>query len=295
LASSQVSASRLTSGDTIFMNNTHISSSHDTKFNIRIVDSEASSSTLQSTPTMVGFDLQKTYEGTTDVSSHSIGQSMVFSSYIKNNSPSIQRFLPGGGTPVESSGSAIYHFQSILDNGQSVDFDDGRMCVMRIDADVYALTGGQKEQWVFMEGRAATSTTYPKRLWQIQHDGDIVTKGNVTAFGALSNFLVVSDERLKTDVHTMSGSMDKILQLRPTEFTWKENQKQDVGFIAQEVEEIIPEVIEVSEGFINTDGEPEDKETEDIKTIAYPKLVPYLVDTIQQLNKRVKELEKKVK
>jgi len=39
----------------------------------------------------------------------------------------------------------------------------------------------------------------------------------------------------------------------------------------------------------------EGKETQEVKTISYPKLVPYLVDTIQQLNKRIEELEKKVK
>ena len=50
--------------------------------------------------------------------------------------------------------------------------------------------------------------------------------------------------------------------------------------INQEVEKVIPEVIETSRGFINTDN---DKER---KTIAYPKLVPYLVDTIQELTKR---------
>ena len=47
--------------------------------------------------------------------------------------------------------------------------------------------------------------------------------------------------------------MDKILQLRPTEFTWIEQDKQDIGFIAQEVEEIIPEVIEMTDGFIDTE------------------------------------------
>jgi len=31
------------------------------------------------------------------------------------------------------------------------------------------------------------------------------------------------------------------------------------------------------------------------KTISYPKLIPYLVDTIQELTKRIEELEKKVK
>ena len=63
----------------------------------------------------------------------------------------------------------------------------------------------------------------------------------------------------------------------------------DSGFIAQEVEQVIPEVVETSKGFINVGEEQE------MKTISYPKLVPYLVDTIQQLTKRIEELEKKVK
>ena len=98
----------------------------------------------------------------------------------------------------------------------------------------------------------------------------------------------------KKDVNTISGSLDKILKLRPTGFTWIENEKEDVGFIAQEVEEIIPEVIETSKGFLDTEGHQEN-EIKDMKTIAYPKLIPYLVDTIQVMEKRIKELEKKVK
>jgi len=104
----------------------------------------------------------------------------------------------------------------------------------------------------------------------------------------------VSDERLKRDVHTISESIDRVLELRPTEFVWKDNNKQDIGFIAQEVEELLPEVVETSKGFIDTDGEQEN-EIKDMKTISYPKLIPYLVDTIQVMDKRIKELEKKVK
>ena len=83
--------------------------------------------------------------------------------------------------------------------------------------------------------------------------------------------------------------MNKIADLRPTKFTWKETQKEDVGFIAQEVEKVIPEVVETTKGFINTD------EDMNRKTISYPKLIPYLVDTIKELKKRIEELEKKVK
>jgi len=74
---------------------------------------------------------------------------------------------------------------------------------------------------------------------------------------------------------------------------WKENEKQDIGFIAQEVEKIIPEVVETSRGFLDT--HTDDKSQDDIKTISYSKLVPYLVDTIQELVKRIEKLEKKVK
>ena len=69
---------------------------------------------------------------------------------------------------------------------------------------------------------------------------------------------------------------------------WKKNKKQDVGFIAQEVEKIIPEVVEESRGFIN-----DDSQIENMKTISYPKLIPYLVDTIQVLVKRIEDLEER--
>jgi hypothetical protein len=51
-------------------------------------------------------------------------------------------------------------------------------------------------------------------------------------------------------------------------------------------------VVETTKGFIDVDNE---KQSEERKTIAYPKLIPYLVDTIQHLTKRIEELEKKVK
>jgi ATP-dependent protease HslVU (ClpYQ) ATPase subunit len=130
-------------------------------------------------------------------------------------------------------------------------------------------------------------------VFQVQYDGDVVSAGNITAFGASGNFLNVSDERLKKNIHTISESLDRILELRPTEFVWKENEKRDIGFIAQEVEEIIPEVVETSKGFLDT--HTDDKSQDDVKTVSYSKLTPYLVDTIQELTKRIEELEKKVK
>jgi hypothetical protein len=163
---------------------------------------------------------------------------------------------------------------------------------MRLDGDVQGLASGQNDEFVFLEARSSrTAATENTRVFQVQYDGEVVSAGNITAFG--TSFMNVSDKRLKKNIHTISESIDRILELRPTEFVWKESEKQDVGFIAQEVEEIIPEVVETSRGFLNTDEEEDD--IKDMKTVSYTKLVPYLVDTIQVMDKRIKELEKKVK
>ena len=125
-------------------------------------------------------------------------------------------------------------------------------------------------------------------LFQVSDEGEILARDNISAF--TSAFTSISDKRLKTNVQTMTGSMDKILQLRPTKFTWKENGKTDTGFIAQEVEKIIPDVVYETKGFTDINSGKQDDEM--YKTISYNKLTTYLVDTIQQLTKRIEELEK---
>jgi len=127
-------------------------------------------------------------------------------------------------------------------------------------------------------------------VFQVTSEGEVLAKDNISAFASITS---LSDKRLKEDIYTLSGSMNKILQLRPTEFTWKENKKQDIGFIAQEVEEIIPEVIHETKGLIDLNSKEQDNTT--YKTISYEKLTVYLVDTIKELTKRIEELEKKDK
>ena len=184
------------------------------------------------------------------------------------------------GSPT--SGSNIFTIAASVKDVDNTDFADAKFNVLGLEANTSGVEIGLQNQYTFLQAKHSGSVRV-----QIQHDGDIVSKGNITAFG--TSFLTVSDEREKKDIYTISESLDRILELRPTKFTWKESEKQDVGFIAQEVEQIIPEVIETSRGFINTDNDQERK------TIAYTKLVPYLVDTIQVMEKRIKELEKKVK
>ena len=194
-----------------------------------------------------------------------------------------------GFVSASASGSNIFTIMGKVsgsthddEDGDSDDFFDAKFNLLGLEANTRGLPTARQNEYTFFQAKHSGSIRA-----QLQSDGDFVSAGNITAFG--TSFLAVSDKRLKDDIQTISESLDRILELRPTGFKWKNSNKRDVGFIAQEVESIIPEIVEVSRGFINTDN---DQET---KTIAYSKLTTYLVGAIQELTKRVEELEKKVK
>jgi hypothetical protein len=291
-----LSASKINAGQSFFLKNERPGSTKNTKFRVFINDS-ASSGSKKNIP--AGFDIRKRFADDDAVfsSNDSIHQSMAFNALINSarDSGNKPKFISGSGG--SDTGSAVFHYQTILAEENNDSFGDGKFAMMRLDvdtSDLYKLA--RRKEFVFLEMRQSTGSANDntaagpatkQRVFQVQASGSVVAAGNITAFG--TTFMNVSDERLKENMYDVTGSLNRILELKPTHFTWKENKKQDVGFIAQEVEEIIPEVVETSQGFINTDGEEEG--IKDMKTISYPKLIPYLVDTIQELTKRIEKLE----
>jgi len=86
------------------------------------------------------------------------------------------------------------------------------------------------------------------------------------------HFLTGSDASLKTNIITLTNSLNKVLQLRGVSFNWINdslNSKVNTGFIAQEVEPIIPEVI-----FTN--------DSNNIKMLSYTGIIPFLVEAIKE-------------
>jgi hypothetical protein len=107
-----------------------------------------------------------------------------------------------------------------------------------------------------------------------------VTVGSIKTNGYTTSYNTSSDERLKeniTDAQDASAVIDGI-QVR--QFDWKaDGEHQRYGMIAQELDTVAPEAV--------TKGETED----DMWSVDYSKLVPMLVKEIQDLRKRVEELE----
>ena len=117
--------------------------------------------------------------------------------------------------------------------------------------------------------------------------GHFHAEDDITAFSGT----ISSDIRLKENIKPLENNLDKILELKPSSFTWKVQDKQDdVGLIAQEVESIIPMIVKetISIGktkkFLGGDTH---------KTVDYSKLTTYLIGAIQEQQKQIDELKKK--
>ena len=101
-----------------------------------------------------------------------------------------------------------------------------------------------------------------------------------------------SDLRLKTNVSTISGALSKVNQLRGVNFEWKDEDRgtgNNLGFIAQEMETVIPELV-------NEAGLPNDENGEaPIKSVNYGNLTSVLVEAIKELSAKNDALEDRIK
>jgi hypothetical protein len=108
-----------------------------------------------------------------------------------------------------------------------------------------------------------------------------------TIFATSATITAISDIRLKENVRDLDAGLDTILALKPRRFDWKEGKGKDVrddmGFIAQEVETVLPELVG---GWKAGEGEPDD-----LKSVKAGDLIPVLVKAIQELTARVAQLE----
>jgi len=99
--------------------------------------------------------------------------------------------------------------------------------------------------------------------------------GDFTAGG---NIIVNSDERLKENISTIEDALNKVSKLRGVEFDWKDTGIHSLGFIAQEVEKVLPDLV---------------KEHDGVKSLAYGNVASLLVEAIKELSIKYNELEEK--
>lgn len=100
--------------------------------------------------------------------------------------------------------------------------------------------------------------------------GSISVAGTITASGDITAY---SDASLKTDVETISGALDLVMKMRGVRYTRNDTGLAGVGVIAQEMREVVPEVV-----VANDDG---------LSSVAYGNLVGVLIEAVKELGTRL--------
>jgi len=121
--------------------------------------------------------------------------------------------------------------------------------------------------------------------------GAIYATGNITAY--------YSDARLKTVSGKIENALDKVAQLSGVYYTNNDTAKSfgydsdevQVGVLAQDVEAVLPQIVKAAPFDLDQDGNS--KSGENYKTVQYERLVPLLIEAINELQAKVKALESK--
>jgi hypothetical protein len=127
--------------------------------------------------------------------------------------------------------------------------------------------------------------------WQLDMSGNMYAAGNITAYS--------SDVRLKENIVTIDNALSKLQKIRGVYYDWKDIvddlgfnpiDRHDIGVIAQEVREVIPQAIKPAPFDTGCDGKSESGEN--YITVQMEKIIPLLIEAIKEQQGQIDELRK---
>ena len=115
--------------------------------------------------------------------------------------------------------------------------------------------------------RVGVGTTVPSTTLQVA--------GTITCVDINST----SDINLKENIHSIDDPLGKVMQINGVGFRWKDTKEDAIGVIAQDIEEVIPEIV---------------KNNDHIKTVNYNGLIGVLIEAIKEQQRQILELKAQI-
>lgn len=191
--------------------------------------------------------------------------------------------IPASGTAnwnVYASGTAPNYFEGPLRVGTTANFattvgsDDGLNFSNGI---LYLSNGGQGALSIRRRTNAGVVATF------VGTSNTVV--GSISVTSTATSYNEASDYRLKENPTPMTGALEAVAALNPVNFTWKSDGSAGRGFIAHELQAVVPEAVTGEKDAVDSEGKPE------YQGVDKSKLIPVLVAAVQELSAKVAALE----
>jgi hypothetical protein len=115
------------------------------------------------------------------------------------------------------------------------------------------------------------------------------TVGTITQNGTTAvSYNTSSDYRLKHDIQPMTGALAKVAQLKPVTYKWNADDSQSQGFIAHELQEVVPECVTGEKDAVDAEGNPQ------YQGIDTSFLVATLTAALQEAHGLIKDLQARI-
>ena len=168
-----------------------------------------------------------------------------------------QRLFFGNSSVSENSSESIY-----------VDVEPGNR---------HRFLAGNSREILYINRNGTDGTSLVFRKSNVQVGGVSVTSSGTT-------YNTTSDRRLKDNIEPISDATDKLMDMKPVTHTWIDNPEapQVHGFIAQEMQEVIPEAVSG------------DAESDEMMSMDYGRITPVIVAALQDALNEIKELKTRI-
>jgi hypothetical protein len=184
---------------------------------------------------------------------------------------------------VTSNATSSNTVSTIVARDGSGDFSAGTITAS-LSGNATSATSATNAANITLADESSDSTCFP--IFAVTATGNQAPKTDASALTydastgtlAATNVNSTSDVNLKTEIHNIEDAIAVINQIRGVRFKWKDLDVPSVGVIAQEVEEILPELIST-------------RADNGTKSVNYNGLVGVLIEAVKELSVRVEHLE----
>jgi hypothetical protein len=150
-------------------------------------------------------------------------------------------------------------------------------------SNLLSLQTGNGNVGAYMTNNSGTGNWQP---FSFCNNGTSFTQiGSITTTASATAYNTSSDYRLKENVQPMQDALAKIAQLNPVTYTWKADGSDGQGFIAHELQAVVPDCVTGEKDAVDAEGNPQ------YQGVDTSFLVATLVKAVQELTAKVASLE----